>query len=342
MNQKNFLGNVLLISPSFFSYHTIIKNELENQGYLVDWIDDRAGAGFLIKALLRLFPTCFTKFLEKKFIKIFENLDENKYDVIFVIKGEGLSSNGLRFLKKKFNRASLGLYLWDGVKNAKNSVKLAELFDVVSTFDLEDSKRNNWHYRPLFCKNIDFEKNKSECDKYSYDISFIGTLHSDRHRIVKKIFENYSKKYELFFYLYVNNFLLKLYKSFFDSSVIFSTNNLIKYNPIKFSEYKTITNNSKAVLDIEHPDQNGFTMRTIETIISGKKLITTNKNIINSNLYHPSRILMINRNNPIILDDFMNSNFSKLNEDLMKYYSIECWVKELIDLQKKRKNKSLH
>lgn len=337
MEPKKYLGKILLISPSFFSYHILIKNEMENQGYFVDWVDDRAGVGFLGKSLLRLFPILFTKFLEDKFINIFDNFEEDKYDHILVIKGEGLSLGALSFLKKKFNKASLGFYLWDGVRNAKNAVNISHFFDVVSTFDIEDSRKNGWHYRPLFCKKINNTVNEYDGGEM-VDISFIGTLHSDRHRIVKKIFEKNSQKYNLFFYLYVQNFIMKLYRSIFDISILFSNIGFVKYKPIEFNDYNNIKNNSKSVLDIEHPAQNGFTMRTIETLISGKKLITTNKNIINSNIYHPSRILLIDRKCPEISDDFMSSKFLELNNELIDYYSINFWISELIELQEKNKS----
>jgi hypothetical protein len=68
-------------------------------------------------------------------------------------------------------------------------------------------------------------------------------------------------------------------------------------------------NLSAAVLDVEHPKQRGLTMRTIETLISEKKLITSNKNIINSNLYDCSRVNVINRDNPQLSNDFIDSPF---------------------------------
>jgi hypothetical protein len=74
-------------------------------------------------------------------------------------------------------------------------------------------------------------------------------------------------------------------------------------------------------------------MRTIETLISGKKLITTNKNIIDSNLYDRSRVDIISRSNPYLSNDFMDSEFLPLPEPLKYYYSCEGWISELLNLQ---------
>jgi hypothetical protein len=92
-------------------------------------------------------------------------------------------------------------------------------------------------------------------------------------------------------------------------------------------------NISAAVLDVEHPKQRGLTMRTIETLIAEKKLITTNKNIINSNLYDKSRVCIINRDNPKLPDDFIDCPFLPVPDPLKYYYSCEGWVSELLDLQ---------
>ena len=57
--------------------------------------------------------------------------------------------------------------------------------------------------------------------------------------------------------------------------------------------YETLTFNMKdchAVLDIEHPKQVGLTMRTFEVLASGRKLITTNRSIINHEFYDPLRM----------------------------------------------------
>ena len=42
------------------------------------------------------------------------------------------------------------MYQWDSIKNNPNALSISEEFDEVSTFDVEDSKKYGWKYRPLF------------------------------------------------------------------------------------------------------------------------------------------------------------------------------------------------
>jgi hypothetical protein len=90
---------------------------------------------------------------------------------------------------------------------------------------------------------------------------------------------------------------------------------------------------TSAVLDVEHPRQRGLTMRTIETLMAGKKLVTTNKYIYKCDLYHPSRIQVISRSNPQIPKAFMEQPFLSIPDQLRSYYSCKGWVSELIELQ---------
>jgi hypothetical protein len=76
-------------------------------------------------------------------------------------------------------------------------------------------------------------------------------------------------------------------------------------------------------------------MRTIEVLISGNKLITTNRSILRSNLYDPSRVMLIDRTNPILNNKFLIEKFRPIEESIIQYYSCVEWAKELLDLQER-------
>lgn len=58
-------------------------------------------------------------------------------------------------------------------------------------------------------------------------------------------------------------------------------------------------------------------------------MITTNDQIADYDFYHPDNIFIINRNNPIILDDFMDIPFRKLPINIMHKYSLRGWIEEI-------------
>ena len=99
------------------------------------------------------------------------------------------------------------------------------------------------------------------------------------------------------------------------------------------TEISKVIIGSRAVLDIEHPLQRGLTMRTIETIMMGKKLITTNKHILTSDLYNPSRVCVIDREYPEIPTTFFDEPYLGISDYLKRYYSCKGWAEELLKLQ---------
>lgn len=96
------------------------------------------------------------------------------------------------------------------------------------------------------------------------------------------------------------------------------------------SEIADIVNQSKSVLDIQHPNQTGLTMRTIEMIGMNKKLITTNASIVNYDFYNKKNILIIDRDNPQIDVSFFSTPYEKLNPEIYQKYSLSSWILDVL------------
>ena len=98
--------------------------------------------------------------------------------------------------------------------------------------------------------------------------------------------------------------------------------------PVK--QVQEILEDTVSVVDIEHPDQSGLTIRTIEAVFSGRKLITTNSDIVNYDFYDSNNILVIDRKYPVIPDGFLEGKATEMKPDLVDKYSIKGWLKELL------------
>jgi hypothetical protein len=62
----------------------------------------------------------------------------------------------------------------------------------------------------------------------------------------------------------------------------------------------------------------------------GKKIITTNKNIIKYDFYHPNNILVIDRASLFVPDEFIKSEYVKINNNILNYYSIDFWLNDVL------------
>ena len=83
---------------------------------------------------------------------------------------------------------------------------------------------------------------------------------------------------------------------------------------------------AKYILDIQRSAQNGLTIRTIESMAYGIKLITTNNDVKKYVFYHPQNILIIDRLNVVIPDLFINSDCERIDDKISSKYSLESWV----------------
>jgi hypothetical protein len=324
-------GHVLLVSPLTFSYHESISETLVSLGYAVTWWNDRASNSTWYKIALRLFPSLTAKLSERFFLKRLDQIDSSSISHVLVIKGEGVSPDVALKLREKFRSASMGFYLWDGIDNVTQALDILPAFDSVATFDPDDAKKYGWTYRPLFWRNISVAANSVSSP--SYDWCFIGTIHSDRHRVIHRLRERYKNDFQCFVFCYFQSPLILLFRKILDRTLWSAPDNSLSTKPKSASDVALIVANSKAVLDVEHPKQRGFTMRTIETLLSGKKLLTTNRSILNSNLFDPSRVFVIDRNKPEVEESFLDEPFVEVDEELKRYYSCSGWVSELLALQ---------
>jgi hypothetical protein len=313
------IGHVLLVSPLTFSYHLIISETLSSLGYAVTWWDQSASTSTAYRILLRLFPIFTAFWSERSFRKKLYKLDKKAITHVLVIKGAGLSRQVALEIKETLTSASMGLYLWDGVENVKGVWSILPLFDSVATFDHVDAKRYNWSYRPLFGGNA--SSRQSIAVPLQFDWCFIGTVHSDRHRIIHKLRQRYGQYMRSFVFCYFQSPLILLLRRLLDWTLWLAPKGTLSTKPMASTEVLKVVSSSRAVLDIEHPLQRGLTMRTIETVMMGKKLITTNRHIIASNLYDPSRVCVINRDDPEIPVAFLDQPYMAISDTLRNYYS---------------------
>ena len=320
---------ILFISPKFFGYETKIKKKMEQMGSCVDYFDERLSNSAFTKAMLRINSNWLAKITNKHYNDIINEIKDNGYDYIFIIKGESITCEILQMLKNKFKSAKMILYLWDSIQNVNTIDKKMVYFDKVFTFDLNDvMESESLNFRPLFyIDEYDFQDVGSD---YEFDCCFIGTIHSDRYKLIKKIkSELEANGLRTFFYMYLPAKELYYYYKITNRNFRHAGLKDFYFKPLAPNEIKKIILSSRAVLDIQHPNQNGLTMRTIEMLGMRKKLITTNESIKAYDFFDEHNILLLDRNNPIINPEFIRNKYKMLDKSIYQRYSLNNWVREV-------------
>lgn len=326
------LANKSVLLIALREYSLGIVEQLQDMGARVDYIPDKPNEGVICKTLGRIKFRPYICILEKYYCEQIRNLSDTDYDYILVIRGEYTPVKTLQELKRVFSKARLILYMWDSIRNNKAIEKKWKYYDKVFSFDRNDylAYRNQISFLPLFYYNSYLPKmNKND---YKYDIAFIGTGHGDRVEIVKKV-ESECKKCGLtmFNYIFLPHPLIFLKNKLFNKSY-----KNVKVQDIHFKLLSTqkayqIYAASKCIIDIESQTQTGLTMRTIEMIGLKKKLITTNKDIVNYDFYNPDNIMVVDRADFKIDRNFVDKPYIELDVSIYEKYSLRGWILQVLN-----------
>ena len=282
----------------------------------------------MTKGIVRLKRSFIQVKINAYYKSILKKIEGKKYDFFFLIKGEAIPSFFLAKLKLLQKNCIFIYYTWDSFANNPNVLSLLHFFDKKLSFDPVDADKFKLEFRPLFY--IDKYKLMENIEKPKYKMLFLGTAHSDRYTISKDVVDWCKKNnFSSFTYYYMQSKLVYFFKSKFDSSFKYFHYKKLNFKPLSIDEIIKYYKDSLIILDINHPNQRGLTMRTFEALGAEKKIITTNKEIMKYSFYSPDNVFVIDRENIELEKAFFKSNFKPINKDILFEMSIIGWIKSV-------------
>lgn len=316
---SNDKKNILVIMPKYFGYEEYIRKWLEKK-YNVTMIYENMDEVSLIYRFIYVYLKKYKDYFMTKFYK--KNITK-VYDIVLVIRGASLTTSVMKYIKETSPNAKYYMYQWDSIAYNQRALEIAPFFEKISTFDERDAKDNNWFYRPLFyvCKS------ERECKRH-YKICFIGSLHSQRAKVY-----NYISKMGLNVFLYMYAPLTHFIKQKFikrTEEFKYIEKKDMKFNSISLEETQKVYSDSDIVVDFTRENQQGFTIRTIESIGHKCKLITNNKKILEADFYNPKNVYVYDIDNFHIPDNFINDEYEILDSKIYDKYSLDTFLEELL------------
>jgi hypothetical protein len=321
---------IILFSLLTFDYEKLITDKLRFFGAHVDFYDERPSNTLFTKGIIRIKRSFYQKQINKYYRKILNDISKIQYDFLFVITGEVIPEFFLKEFRLKNPMCYCVYYTWDSFANCSHPLSILNYFDKSFTFDSADALKYNINFRPLFFADQFGVLNNNNNNNIKYNLLFIGTAHSDRYKIANQIV-NWCKSKNLtsFAYYYIQSKSVFIYKRIFDSSFKEINHTELNYKSLDFDSVLELYRMSLVVLDINHPLQTGLTMRTFEALGAEKKLITTNSAIKFYPFYNQNNILIIDRRNPIVNEQFFVTPFIPYVNSLKFSMSISGWVCDL-------------
>lgn len=325
--------NIIMVSSPFFNYDQEIKKTLESKGAHVWLYHDRPNEDFLTKTCIRLEPNIIRNKIHRHYVVMVEENKHKDIDYVFFIKCESPLAQDLELLKKSFSKAKFILYMWDAIANIKHYDMKKHYFDHIYSFDdMDVTHHPEMHFLPLFY--IDkYKQPVKEHDDYLYDLSFIGTGHSDRPRLLNAIRKQMEESGGTYFIrVYVPSKILLGVKCILNKDFReMYKDGLVITEKMAARDVSKVMDDSKGVIDIQHPKQHGLTMRTIELLGMNKKILTTNETIMNYDFYREENISIIHRDTATLDVSIIDKPYNKIDDSIYERYAIGSWIDQLFE-----------
>jgi hypothetical protein len=316
---------ILLVAP-IGKYSEAIAQALRARGAVVDCYEERPALNVLAKTLIRYSPRLIRSYTQAYFDGIINATRWNNYDFVLLIRAEAVTRKFIGELRACHKSAAIFLYQWDSMTLTRGPIDKLDLFDRTFSFDKRDCAKYSMTFLPLFYIDDYRDMEKVPTDP-KYDFLFVGTIHSDRFRMIRKI-EQYAHSHSMssYFYMYIPTPVLFYKMKYFDRKLPGAKRSEFRFSHLSRRETVQAVANAKILIDSEHPAQHGLTMRTIEALGARRKLITTNADIVNYDFYHPNNILVVSREEVQIPDSFIESKYVEVESNTYRMYCIHEWV----------------
>lgn len=239
----------------------------------------------------------FKKLWYKKFYNNL-GLDSNSEQVLIIYDKNMLAYNWdfLSRVKSVYPKIKL-VYAFTNVVKFSGAIlndcveKLNDYYDVVLAFDPIDSKKYNFDYSPLVCNT-----NLKYCHgEIKQQVFYVGTAKDRLHELkaVCRRLDELGISYDFN--------ITEVPEDEIDNSLN------ITYNKRKsYLDVLDHISSSGCILDVIQGESSGLTLKTCEAVCYDKKLITTNKHIVEYPFYKKEYVLIIETANDITSDFLRN------------------------------------
>lgn len=201
--------------------------------------------------------------------------DNKPLCIILFARNSLFSFKYIRYLRSNFKECKIVVFWQDLVKTdiRHDIIKINDKVDLAFTFDQSDAKKYGMIYHPSVYSPYDCDESISLPQS---DVFFLGKA-KDRLDVIIKSFEKFRDN--------------GLKCDFFITGV--NSNDRIYNDEINYCDRLPYLENirhvkaTKCILEIMQGDASGYTFRMSEAIMYDKRIITNNREIVNSDFFDP-------------------------------------------------------
>lgn len=228
-------------------------------------------------------------------------------------------------LKREYPNLSI-VYCYTNISKISGSrgfgvfESLKDTYDIVFAFDQIDVKQYGFEYYRLVYEPSSKQHLSTQIE---YDLFYVGQA-KDR----------YNKLIEIFNKAESEGLKCKFFITGVSEKEMYSHPDITYNHQLPYADVLAYINKSKCLVDAIQGESTGMTIKTSESVVLGKKLITTNKHVTEEPYYKSDNILVYS--NESDLKGFLNRPFVVYKDDDKYWFShkrLFCQINKILDLQ---------
>jgi hypothetical protein len=279
------MARILFIGIDYYRYVAEIQHVLVRQGHEVDYRPIEP-VDFWSKSYKKIAPGAYRAWLDGYHARLIREARNGGYDIVLFIQVHHVSHVNMQELKVTQPRARFILYNWDSLSTHDYRPWL-RYFDKVSTFDPVDAEALDVDYQPLFALDDYFALDHDARRQWDlYFVGAIGTFH--RFDALASLWRYcQQKQLRVFFHLKCSPVVM--------IRLLISGRRLpgMSLRALSIADIIGLIERSRCVFDFANHRQSGYTMRLIENMCAGLKVVTENRRIESEEFYRPDRFMVI-------------------------------------------------
>jgi len=272
---------VLFIGLNYHHYTSAILDEIKLAGFELTFVDIQPRT-IAFKVFKTIAAKQYQTFLDRHHRAAIENASSRRYDQVVFLQAHQISLENLVRLRQTQPQAVFTLYNWDSLSN-HDYLARAPYFHRVLTFDFDDAERHGFGYLPLFCVRPIQALRHDRARPLT--VSVVGNIVSLKRYEAVQAFAGYCRSHGIRF----DRYLVVSPVVWWKLRVAGIRPKGLHFRTMPPKLFARMTEDSQAVFDFANHQQSGYTMRTIENLCAGKKIITNNKRVVTDWFYSPDR-----------------------------------------------------
>jgi hypothetical protein len=109
---------------------------------------------------------------------------------------------------------------------------------------------------------------------------------------------------------------------------VHSQKSFMHLEAMPLEEVEKLQQNAKIIIDLSHANRQGLTINAITALAKGKKLITTNKRIVEEPFYSPTNIYILDEKNPSLDAEWLKTPPQPVD---MSSLRMDNWLRTVLE-----------